>query len=333
LIRSTLFLSRRAFTLIELLVVIAIIAVLIGLLLPAVQKVREAASRMSCTNNLKQLGLGLHNYAGAVGYFPSSNRASVTSTVRSAWVTAILPYLEQDNLFKNYDYTVNWDAPANLLITSKPIKIFQCPSAPNPQRLDGDQQLAPSGGWAPIVAVIDYGPTTSVSPQLAALYPGQIATADAALGFLARNTKPRFADVIDGTSNTIVLAESAGRPQLYRLGQAIGSPTDPSKPIRVNGGGWARSASDFDLKGSSADGSIFPGPCAINCTNGKDVGNTYPDPIYGSNGTGETYAFHSGGANLLFGDGSVRFAAASINIVTYAALVTRAGGEALPGSF
>ena len=137
----------------------------------------------------------------------------------------------------------------------------------------------------------------------------------------------------DGTSNTILLAESAGRPTVYRLGRAIGSPLDPSNPQRVNGGGWARAASDFDLKGSSPDGASFPGPCAVNCTNGKDVGNTYPDPVYGSNGTGETYSFHAGGANLLFGDGSVHFVSAGINIVVYAALVTRAGGEVVPGDF
>jgi prepilin-type processing-associated H-X9-DG protein len=230
------------------------------------------------------------------------------------------------------DYTTNWDSPINLPVTSKPIKIFQCPSTPDPQRLDGDQQLAPAGGWRPIVAVTDYGPITSVTPELAALYPGQIATGNAALGFLARNTRPTFADVTDGTSNTILIAESAGRPQLYRLGAAVGSPIG-SPPIRVNGGGWARAASDYDLKGSSAAGSSFPGPCAINCTNGKNVGNSFPDPIYGSNGTGETYAFHSGGANILFGDGSVRFTSASINIVTFAALVTRAGGEVVPGTF
>ena len=311
---------RRGFTLIELLVVIAIIAILIGLLLPAVQKVREAAARAKCSNNLKQIGLALYNFESANGYFPSSNRPA---TVRVSWTVYILPYIEQGNLSSNYDLTKNWDdAGGNLAITSQPIKIFLCPSTPDQTRKDGDPQAPP---WTPIVATTDYASPTSVHPSLAALYPGQIVANN---GILIRNQKASLSAVTDGLSNMIMVTESAGRPQVYRRNIAYKSP--PSD--RVNGGGWARPASDFDLKGSSADGSTLPGACAIGCTNGLDS-VTFPDPVYGTDGTGETYSFHTGGANTLLGDGSVRFIRSSVNIVTYAALVTRDGGEVIAGDY
>ena len=128
----------------------------------------------------------------------------------------------------------------------------------------------------------------------------------------------------DGLSNSILLAESSGRPHLYRQGKLIsGYPN-----VRVNGGGWSRPASDLLLRLASADGTTVPGPCAINCTNGLDTGtSSFPHPVYGTDGTSETYAFHTGGSNTLFGDGSVRFLSARTSVVVYAALFTRAGGE------
>src|SRR5207248_911023 len=149
------------FTLIELLVVIAIIAVLLGLLLPAVQKVRSAAARSQCQNNLKQLGLALHNHHTALGYFPSSDRPpSATAAVRISWTTAALPFIEQDNLIRSYDYNSNWDGAANLPITAQQVALFRCPATPSPNRLDGNPQ--PPAVWAPVVGVIDYAATTSV---------------------------------------------------------------------------------------------------------------------------------------------------------------------------
>src|SRR5690349_9537123 len=129
--------ERRAFTLIELLVVIAIIAILIGLLLPAVQKIREAAARMKCTNNLKQIGLALHNYHDANNYFPpgyvdrNTNPASTPDNDLGpgwAWSSFLLPYLEQDNLYKQINFNVAMGVGANAALAQQPLTIFQCPS-------------------------------------------------------------------------------------------------------------------------------------------------------------------------------------------------------------
>src|ERR1700692_4600069 len=123
--------ARRGFTLIELLVVIAIIAILIGLLLPAVQKVRESASRTTCTNNLKQLGIGLHNYHDPNGGLPGNIRPDTISTVRVRWVTYLLPYLEQGNMYDQVNMNLNWSDPANLPVFGQRFKLMECPSAPN----------------------------------------------------------------------------------------------------------------------------------------------------------------------------------------------------------
>src|SRR5262245_60797231 len=110
--------ARRAFTLIELLVVIAIIGVLAALLVPAVQKVRESANRISCTNNLKQIGLALHSYHDTKGHFPGNHRPPQNQSVRSRWLTKVLPYLEQGNIWNNYDETSNWSSPTNTPLTA-----------------------------------------------------------------------------------------------------------------------------------------------------------------------------------------------------------------------
>jgi prepilin-type processing-associated H-X9-DG protein len=128
-------------------------------------------------------------------------------------------------------------------------------------------------------------------------------------------------DITDGTSNTIHITESGGRPDIYRVGRLVA-------PAGINGGGWARPASEINsLHGSSSDGVTPVGPCGINCTNGEDGRSSYPHPVYGTDGTSHIYAFHTGGANTLFGDGSVRFLNSNINIATLAALVTRSAGE------
>jgi prepilin-type N-terminal cleavage/methylation domain-containing protein/prepilin-type processing-associated H-X9-DG protein len=311
--------QRPAFTLVELLVVIAIIGILVALLLPAVQAAREAARRTQCSNNLKQMGLAAHNFHDTFLKLPSSVRPSgLTSLPRIAGLTLLLPFIEQRNSYDKYDQTKNWFDVANLPVTSQTIPSYNCPStAIDRKRLDGVPEASP---WTPVVAVTDYSPTIGVDQRLVAS--GLVDFADS--GMLPKNGEPRFADVTDGLSNTLMYAESAGRPAVYRKGQKrFGNlPTD-----RLNAGGWARPASDFSLDGSSYDGATFPGPCAVNCSNGEAVGTSFPHPYYGTEGTAEAYSFHPAGINVAMGDGSVRFIAENVSIREFARLVTRASGE------
>jgi prepilin-type processing-associated H-X9-DG protein len=308
--------------LIELLVVVAIIAVLVGLLLPAVQKVREAANRIKCENNLKQIGLAFHNYHDAQGSLPSNVRPSAVSAVRVRWTTFLLPYYEQDNLRRNYDLTKNWSDSANLPITSQEIKLLECPSSPNPERLDG----APETNWVPAVAISDYAGLYGIDPRLVTL-----GLADKiGDGIVSKTKAVKIADIPDGLSNTLYITESAGKPNLWQAGKKI---ADATATDRVNGGAWSRPGTEIPfLTGSSPDGTTLPGPCAINCTNGEDIQGQYPHPYYGVDGSGQVYGFHSGGVNALFADGSVHFINQAINIRVFAQLVTRNGGEVISGN-
>lgn len=322
--KSSLLTFRRGFTLVELLVVIAIIGILVALLLPAVQAAREAARRMSCGNNMKQIGLAVQMFHDANNVLPVSARPSgVTSLPRVGGATLILPFIEQGNMYDRYDFTQNWSAPANLPVTSTRIKTFECPSSPRPSRLDID----PQSGTTPIVAIGDYGATVGVDYRL-----GNAGLVDAGFvlggtgasyypGICPKNVVSSFSDVTDGLSNTILWGESAGRPFVYRGRKQWGGDA-----ALVNGGGWARAANDFSIDGSSVDGSVTPGPCAIGCTNGEFM-SSYPLNYYVTEGSGEAFSFHQTGAMFVFGDGSVRMLSRGIGIRDFARLVTRSGGE------
>ena len=284
---------RRGFTLIELLVVIAIIGVLVALLLPAVQKARESSNRLSCANNLKQIGLALHGYHDSKGYFPGNHRPPQNLAIRERWFTKVLPYLDQGNIWKSYNELLNWSDPANLPLTSNYLKVAVCPSGLDSNRQDLDPSA--TGGAAGfgnpfIVAVTDYGALYGVhNTFVQANSATYIPPADLS-GVLTKTDGQHItvADVTDGTSNTIFVAESAARPFLYYNGVKQSTSLTTAG---VNGGGWARPASDMWLIGSSKDGTQVGGAYTINATNGINAGGVYPltagTPANGTAGAGQ----------------------------------------------
>lgn len=304
--------KRRAFTLIELLVVIAIIAILIGLLLPAVQKVREAANRMSCQNNMRQLALAMHNYSLNNGYFPAAMYSVVApgnpSGTRHSWRAFTLPFIEQGSLQSLYKFDRHWHAPENFDAVQTQVKTFLCPSVPQRQSVTAVGSLTyPSG-----LGGNDYETTNGV--KNGCLNPRYVNDLQSR-GALYKNVPTRIDDIADGTSQTIMFVECGARPSLFRGGK-------PTGLLHTEGYGWADHNGPFSLDGASPDGLVLESSSIS--ASGAITGAAIR-PMNATN-QNEVYSFHVGGSNVAFCDGSVTFVRESISLAVFAAMVTRAYG-------
>ncbi len=313
--RSERLLFRSGFTLVELLVVIAIIGILIALLLPAVQAAREAARRMQCTNNLKQQGVGLHNYHAAHNKFPAGMIVHANGTWGWSWSAAILPYLEQGQIEKQIDYTKGyWDytTSQNWYACEERLAAFTCPSdprggewvdygGPNPSDAKGGAE------WKDFPAINYVGVADSVDHLQPSKAPRQDAN-----GVFFGNSKVAVGDMQDGSSHTLCAGEITG-------------------------------ADGKHASGNEAYFGHFVGTHSIQDTSdGINSWNTVPggragDPIDGDGGNRHFEffdeigfsSFHPGGCNFLMGDGSVHFLEESIEVGILAAMTTRSDGETL----
>jgi prepilin-type N-terminal cleavage/methylation domain-containing protein/prepilin-type processing-associated H-X9-DG protein len=322
--------NRPGFTLVELLVVITIIGMLIALLLPAVQAAREAARRAQCTNNLKQIGLALHNYHDTHLAFPPSfvitpgggglNGPPHPDTGDTgpgwAWGMLLLPYLEQRPLFDSFDVRRPcWD-PVNALAARTTLPVFLCPSASG----KGGRPDAPFDVRSEDGAVLAtfsrscyVANTGQEQPWIYFLHrwEGNPDPAHNADGPLYRNSPTRVADVTDGLSNTVFVGEH--------------SPVVSDKTwVGVVPGAWICPKPGFAL------GECDPGATLVGVHSGPCY-HDYPPSIHPPNdhlgAPCQMYAEHPGGCNILLGDGSVRFVSETINVMTWAALSSMNEGE------
>ena len=291
---------RRGFTLIELLVVIAIIAVLIALLLPAVQAAREAARRAQCTNNIKQLLLGFHNHLTSLGGFPPVR--SEAPNPNYGWGVNILPFLEQQPLANSFNLAKNFYDRENSTVSDAGLATFACPSAPL-----GLHDVAVALGttsYGTRAYVGDYKANHLLNAQY------QVNGAAGNPVLLRAGAFQPIAAILDGTSQTTLLHEQAGRPDYYVRHKK--QPASTTNPINLYWWDPWASYAHFTYQGYAADGLSVGWACAVNCNNGQGI-----------------YGFHPGGANVGFCDGSVRFLKETVQVTVVFALATRDGGEVL----
>ena len=302
---------NRAFTLIELLVVIAIIAVLIGLLLPAVQKVREAAARIKCSNNLKQLGLALHNYEGANKVFPQSRNPY--PLVHSG-LSRLLPFVEQENLQRLCDYTTPPTSATNVAAAQTKVPMFLCPSDSTTGQVPG---------------MLEFGTNYVANNGSGTIGFGLIASGDG----IFTQSPIKVADIGDGLSNTVAMSESVMGTGVVPTAPPTDARTIATVVLEVPGGtdptpGACDSASgawsakrgakwiDGHYGNSLYNHYYTPNPRTWDCGNGSH-----------NKGLSTARSWHSGGVNILLVDGSVRYVRDAISITTWRALSTRDSGE------
>ncbi|HEX3148112.1 MAG TPA: DUF1559 domain-containing protein [Gemmataceae bacterium] len=283
--------ARRGFTLIELLVVIAIIAILIGLLLPAVQKVREAANRIKCSNNMKQIGMALHNYHDTNNVLPPGGSSSGD---KMGFQVYILPFLEQDNLYLKFNRSLPYDDPVNLAVALNKVLNYLCPSASEQYSLFSAEYV---GGNRPFTTHYYgvMGPKGTNPDGTSYQWQGGGHGGFALQGVLTKDGQNTMAAITDGTSNTLLVGEISWRQTGYRV--------------------WSRGCQD----------TAWCAPCknlryAINAVGYNETDN-FDDISFGSN--------HSNGVVFLMADGSVRFVRQATDMLSLLSAASRNGGETL----
>jgi prepilin-type N-terminal cleavage/methylation domain-containing protein/prepilin-type processing-associated H-X9-DG protein len=331
--------SRGAFTLIELLVVIAIIGVLLGILLPAVQKVREMAARIKCANNLKQIGLALYGYEFVNGCFPPGyidGNTNPNSTPDNdvgpgwGWASQILPHLEQDTLYKLIDFTQPVGAGVNSQISQYPLAIYLCPS-------DAHQRVFPvyDSSFTNPIATVAPGNYVGCAGWIECFQgaTGNIVSGAAADGLAGvfgpggrgvfyRNSHTHIGEVTDGVSNTIFVGERSGNHSPSTWTGAVPGGRCPA---------WMATMPPSPFSpppGPAYDNADFGEAFVLAHCNATHLPNA-DFPIYDPD---TFYSMHANGANFLFGDGSVHFIKSNVNSATYQALSTVGGGET-PGDY
>lgn len=314
--------QRRGFTLIELLVVIAIIAILIALLVPAVQKVREASARTHCQNNLKQWGLALHNYHEVNGKLVYGSKLPSGTTNRQSWPPPVWPYIEQNNLLGTYNLNTGFYLPPNTVENNlnspmgTTVAIYYCPSdRGRPAYAQGDQYWRARGNYA-----VNWGP---VPFQTVPNTP--VPTSAAPFGFLDYFSRhlpreTRLTDIIDGTSSTMLMAEKIMHPQ---------NNVFDHRGDFLNDDGGGNVFNTLDTPNSGIDAMKFPQYCT-----------PMPElPCTTATGSGSRFAMrqsarsrHPNGVNVVLADGSVQFVTNGISLANWQALSTMDGGEVINGN-